>query len=202
MTKLGGDARHDGHGGNGGHGGHPGHIGHPEALGRARPGDLIHLAPLALTLLAADGEQYASLKDGLRRWAKDDPIDALVATVLGGGIAFYLAEHDSNPRCATPWDGVLYIATCLSVGYDNLFPTTATGHALASLVQTFGPALASQALDAPAAEVRAEAEAARAEAAEAAAVNRAILARLDDIVRLLGGPGSAATAEADAGAAG
>jgi hypothetical protein len=42
------------------------------------------------------------------------------------------------------------------------------------------------AFDAPAAEARAEAEAARAEAAEAAAVNRAILARLDDIVRLLG----------------
>jgi hypothetical protein len=51
-------------------------------------------------------------------------------------------------------------------------------HALASLVQTFGPALSGMAFDPPAAE-------ARAEAAEQADVNRAILARLEDIVRLL-----------------
>jgi hypothetical protein len=127
--------------------------------------------------------EYASLKQDLRRWAKDDPIDALVATVLGGGLAFYLAERDGNPNCTTPWDGILYVATCLSVGYDNLFPSTPTGHAIASLVQTFGPALSGMAFDPPAAETRAEA---RAEADDAAAVNRAILARLDDIVRLLG----------------
>ena len=188
-----------------------------EASSDARPGpgrsDLVGLLPIALGLLAAEDGQYASLKADLRRWAKDDPIDALVATVLGGGIAFYLAERDTNPGCATPWDGILYIATCLSVGYDNLFPTTPTGHMLASLVQTFGPALSGMAFDAPAAEARAEtraepidsgpqqskdrnllaarvplvgAEATRAEAAEAAAINRAILARLDDIVRLLG----------------
>ena len=151
-----------------------------------RPGELVTLLPVALGLLASHGEDYASLKQDLRRWAKDDPIDALVATVLGGGLAFYLAEHERNPSCATPWDGILYVATCLSVGYDNLFPVTPTGHALASLVQTFGPALSGMAFDAPAAEARAEAAEARAEADEAAAVNRAILARLEDIVRLLG----------------
>lgn len=148
------------------------------ALG-VRPGELVKLLPIALGLLAAEDGAYASLKSDLRAWAKDDPIDALVATVLGGGVAFYLAEHEQNPACATPWDGILYIATCLSVGYDNLFPVTPTGHALASLVQTFGPALSGMAFDAPAAEARAEAEA-------SAEVNRAILARLDDIVRLLG----------------
>jgi hypothetical protein len=161
-----------------------------EASSDARPrsghGDLVGLLPVALGLLAAEDGQYASLKADLRRWAKDDPMDALVATVIGGGIAFYLAERDTNPAVATPWDAILYVATCLSVGYDNLFPTTPTGHMLASLVQTFGPALSGMAFDAPAAEARAEAEAARAEAAAAAAVNRAILARLDDIVRLLG----------------
>jgi len=144
-----------------------------------QPGELVALLPVALGLLASHGEDYASLKQDLRRWAKDDPIDALLATVLGGGLAFYLAEHEHNPSCAKPWDGILYIATCLSVGYDNLFPVTPTGHALATLVQTFGPALAGMAFDAPAAETRAE-------AAEAAAVNRAILAKLDDIARLLG----------------
>jgi len=150
-----------------------------------RPNELVTLLPIALGLLAGEGNEYSSLKQDLRRWAKDDPIDALVASVLGGGLAFYLAERDGNPNCTTPWDGILYIATCLSVGYDNLFPTTPTGHALASLVQTFGPALSGMAFDPPAAEARAEAEAARAEAAEAAAINRAILARLDDIVKLL-----------------
>ena len=145
---------------------------------QVRPNELVRLLPVALGLLAAEGDQYAQLKQGLRRWAKDDPIDALVATVLGGGLAFYLAEHDHNPSCATPWDGILYMATCLSVGYDNLFPTTPTGHALASLVQTFGPALSGMAFDPPAAEATNAAEA-------DAEVNRAILARLDDIVRLL-----------------
>jgi len=149
------------------------------------PRELATLLPVALGLLASHGDDYAALKQDLRRWAKDDPVDALAATVIGGGLAFYLAERASNPACATPWDGILYIATCLSVGYDNVFPTTPTGHALASLVQTFGPALSGMAFDAPASEARAEAEAARAEAAEAAAVNRAILARLDDIAKLL-----------------
>lgn len=143
-----------------------------------RPGELLTLLPIALGLLASEGSEYASLKHDLRAWAKDDPIDALLATVLGGGIAFYLAEHEHNPSCATPWDGILYMATCLSVGYDNLFPTTPTGHALASLVQTFGPALSGMAFDPPASETRAAADA-------SAAVDRAILARLDDIVRLL-----------------
>ncbi|HEX7841056.1 MAG TPA: ion channel, partial [Kofleriaceae bacterium] len=130
--------------------------------------DLVKLLPIALGLLAGEDDPYPQLKQGLRRWAKEDPIDALAVTVLGGGIAFYLAERDTNPGCATPWDGILYMATCLSVGYDNLFPTTPAGHALASLVQTFGPALSGMAFDAPAAQARAEAEAARAEAAEAA----------------------------------
>ena len=144
---------------------------------RAGPG-LAELAPLALAFLSADAADFTAIKSGIRSWAKEDPIDALFATVVGGGLAFYLAEKDTNPNCLTPWDGVLYMATALSVGYDNLFPTTPTGHALATFVQTFGPALSGAALDAPAAEVAAA-------AAEATAVNRAILSRLDDIVRLL-----------------
>jgi hypothetical protein len=70
------------------------------------------------------------------------------------------------------------MATCLSVGYDNLFPSTAAGHAMASAVQTLGPALASKAFDPPAAVTAAA-------TTETAAINRAILARLEDIVRLL-----------------
>ena len=135
------------------------------------------LVPLALGFLGGDGS-YQTVKNDLRELATDDPVDAILAAVIGGGLAFYLAERDTNPACKNPWDGILYIATCLSVGYDNLFPTTVTGHAISSAIQTFGPALAARSLDTPAAQLRAA-------QAEEAAVNRAILARLEDIVRLL-----------------
>lgn len=136
------------------------------------------LAPIAIALLTSDESRavYGELKQALRRRVDDDPIDALLATVLGGGLAFYLAERETNPACQNPWDGVLYVATCLSVGYDNLFPTTAAGHAIATIAQTFGPALAGKAFDEPNEQRKRE---------EDADVNRAILARLDDIVRLL-----------------
>jgi hypothetical protein len=105
-------------------------------------------------------------------------MDALFALVVGGGFAFYAAEKDTNPACKSPWDGILYMATALSVGYDNLFPTTSAGHALATFAQTFGPSLANAALEPPAEEKRA------AEAAQAQ-VQLAILERLDRIVKLL-----------------
>ncbi len=139
--------------------------------------------PFALALLSNDS--FADAKRSLRTWADEDPMDALGAVVLGGGIAFYLAERDSNPGCQSPLDGILYMSTALAVGYDNLFPTTATGHALATFAQTFGPALTNAAFEPPAAERRAAEAAKAAKDAEAAEVNRQILARLEDIVRLL-----------------
>ena len=145
--------------------------------GDSQLSDLAPLIPVALGMLG-EGNDFAALKNGLRAWAKKDPIDALLATVLGGGIAFYLAERHTNPACKNPWDGILYMATALSVGYDNLFPTTTTGHALATFVQTFGPSLAAASLEPPAADDRA------AEAAQNA-VQLAILERLDRIVNLL-----------------
>jgi voltage-gated potassium channel len=155
-------------------------------LGLGSLGELGTLVPIALGLVSMhDKESFGELKAELRTWAKRDPIDALIATVIGGGLAFYYAEHKTNPNCSTPWDGILYMSTALSVGYDNLFPTTPAGHALATFAQTFGPALANAALEPPAAEAEASAARAEAAAAEDAAVNRAILARLEDIVRLL-----------------
>ena len=145
--------------------------------GESQLADLAPLIPVALGLLG-EGDDLAKLKTGLRVWAKKDPIDALLATVLGGGIAFYLAERGTNPGCRNPWDGILYMATALSVGYDNLFPTTTAGHALATFVQTFGPSLAANALEEPAADE------ARAVATQNA-VQLAILERLDRIVHLL-----------------
>jgi voltage-gated potassium channel len=114
--------------------------------------------------------EWGALKDALRAWGKNDPIDALALVVLGGGVAFYLAERETNPQCKTAWDGILYMATALSVGYDNLFPSTPTGHALATFAQTFGPALANSAFETP---------------APPDDTNRQILERLDKIVQLL-----------------
>ena len=105
-------------------------------------------------------------------------IEWLSAGLLIVGAAFYLAERDTNPGCKNPWDGILYMSTALSVGYDNLFPMTAAGHALATFVQTFGPSLASRAFEPSAAEKR-DVE------TDAAAMNLAILERLDRIVQLL-----------------
>jgi voltage-gated potassium channel len=139
-------------------------------------GQLVPLLPYALAFLSDDG--YGAMKQQLRTWAKQDPMDALLAVVFGGGLAFYLAERDTNPGCKSPWDGILYMSTALSVGYDNLFPTTSAGHALATFAQTFGPSLANSAFQPPAAEELAA-------KAEELAVNKAILARLEDIVRLL-----------------
>jgi voltage-gated potassium channel len=142
--------------------------------------DIQRLIPFALALFDDRGpsSDYAKAKQGLRDWAKEDPIDALAAVVIGGGLAFYMAEKDSNPGCNSPLDGILYMSTALSVGYDNLFPTTPAGHALATFAQTFGPSLAANALEEPASVKRAREQ-------EAAEVNRQILARLEDIVKLL-----------------
>jgi len=142
--------------------------------------DIQRLIPFALALFddIGPGSDYANAKTKLRTWAKEDPIDALAAVVIGGGFAFYLAERETNPGCNSPWDGILYMSTALSVGYDNLFPTTTAGHALATFAQTFGPSLAANALEDPAAVKRAREE-------EAAEVNKQILARLEDVVRLL-----------------
>src|SRR5690348_16765007 len=103
--------------------------------------DLAPLIPAALALFG-NSDDLSQIKRGLRAWAANDPLDALFALVVGGGIAFYAAEKDTNPGCKSPWDGVLYMATALSVGYDNLFPTTTAGHALATFAQTVGPSLA------------------------------------------------------------
>jgi hypothetical protein len=139
--------------------------------------DLAPLIPAALALFG-NSDDLSQIKRGLRAWAANDPLDALFALVVGGGIAFYAAEKDTNPGCKSPWDGVLYMATALSVGYDNLFPTTTAGHALATFAQTVGPSLAANAFEPPAAEKRAVEE-------QQAKVQLAILERLDRIVQLL-----------------
>jgi hypothetical protein len=145
--------------------------------GRDRADALKALAPLALAYLATHRDDYHDLKDQLRRLAHRDPIDTLLFTVLGGGLAFYALEREQNPAIQSYWDAVLYVATSLSVGYDNSFPATQGGNALASAIHTFGPALAAAALDAPADEPVRD--------AQMLEVNKAILDKLGEIAKLL-----------------
>jgi hypothetical protein len=138
---------------------------------------LVPLIPVALGLLG-DGNDMSALKQGLRVWAKKDPMDALLATVIGGGLAFYLAERHTNASCKNPWDGILYMATTLGMIDDAVEPTTPTGRSLTAFVRTFAPSLAYHALEPTAAEVQAN-------EAGKNAVQLAILERLDRIVTLL-----------------
>src|SRR4051794_3756418 len=99
---------------------------------------------------------YEVLKTALREGVARDPLDALMVTVLGGSFLFYIAEKDENPKVRTYWDALLYISTCLSVGYADIFARTKPGQAIATAIMTVGPAMAAKALDPTAAQVAAQ----------------------------------------------
>jgi len=118
---------------------------------------------------------YGGLKRSLREAIASDPLDGLVVTVLGGSFLFFLAEREENPKCATYWDALVYVSTCLSVGYADIFARTDAGKAIATAIMTVGPAMAAKALDAPAAEQAKDAE-------KALAVQQAMVDKLDAIL--------------------
>jgi voltage-gated potassium channel len=108
---------------------------------------------LMLALAGAGGGgdlSYASLKGELKSAITKDPFDATVVTVLGGSFLFYVAEKGHNPKVETYWDALVFISTCLSVGYADVFARTPAGKAIASAVMTFGPAMSGALLDGPA----------------------------------------------------
>ncbi len=108
---------------------------------------------LLVSLAGASGggeASYGSLKSGLRAAIASDPFDATVVTVLGGSFLFYVAEKGHNPKVTSYWDALVFISTCLSVGYADIFARTPAGKAIASAVMTFGPAMSGALLDSPA----------------------------------------------------
>ena len=119
--------------------------------------------------------QYEALKTSLREGVARDPLDALVVTVLGGSFLFYMAEKDENPKVKTYWDALVYISTCLSVGYADIFARTKAGQAIATAIMTVGPAMAAKALEPPSSETRANDE-------QSIAVQKAIVDKLDAIL--------------------
>jgi voltage-gated potassium channel len=127
--------------------------------------------------------EYASLKRSLREAVASDPFDAAVVTVAGGAFLFYLAEKGHNQKVNTYWDALVFVSTCMSVGYADVFARTPAGKAIASAVMTLGPALSGALLDEPrAAGSGSVAAAADAESAERIAIQRAIVDKLEAIL--------------------
>jgi voltage-gated potassium channel len=145
------------------------------------PSDIAALGGLAALVLGGaqqnglDGS-YQSLKKALREGVTRDPLDALVVTVLGGSFLFYLAEKDENPKVTTYLEALVYVSTCLSVGYADIFARTPAGRAIATAIMTVGPAMAAKALDPP------RDESPNKEADAAVAVQKAIVDKLDAIL--------------------
>jgi voltage-gated potassium channel len=148
-----------------------------ESKGALGSNDLGALVALALSSAQGNGLDVSpqGLKNGLRDAVTKDPLDALVVTVLGGSFLFYLAEKDENPKCQTFWDALVYVSTCLSVGYADIFARTDAGKAIATAIMTVGPAMSARAFDPPAAEQAKEAE-------KALAVQQAMVDKLDAIL--------------------
>jgi hypothetical protein len=147
------------------------------------------LAQIARAFVGARGGDlgYRTLKQGFREAVQRDPLDTILVSVLGGAYLFWLAEKDHNPKCRTFWDAAVFVSTCLSVGYDNVFARTESGKAIATFLMTFGPSVAAAAFNPPAAERGAAVSAvSTAATAESIALQRAIVARLDALIGLLG----------------
>lgn len=110
---------------------------------------------LALGLLLGVGsgkppEQWLQSAHGyLRDKQAEDPMNAVVSTVLLGAAAFYAAERDVNPKVTSYYDALVYVSTNLSVGYSDIFAKTEAGKAIASALMTYGPALAARVFDQP-----------------------------------------------------
>ncbi len=132
---------------------------------------LLALALASGESLRAQGFGWNEAKSTLREVIAKDPLDALAVTVAGGALLFWIAERDVNPRCRRYEDALVFISTCLNVGYAQVFAVTAAGKAIATAVMTIGPAMAAAALNPP-----------RAQEDEA---SRAIAAKLDAILQEL-----------------
>lgn len=141
-------------------------------------------ATVLLGMLAPDLLDEASAY--VREASREDPANAIVWTVLVASHLFYKAEVGHNPKVKTLNDAFVYVSTNLSVGFCDIFATTERGKQIATLLMTFGPALAARALDETAAEKR---EA----AAEQDKKHDDMLARLDRIATLLEGPATVRT---------
>jgi len=103
----------------------------------------------ACTTKGGPGQTMTRLHEKMRDYQAREPANAILLTVLASAAAFYVAERGRNPKVASFSDALTYAATNLSVGYSDIFAKTPGGKAIGSLLMTYGPALATRALDPP-----------------------------------------------------
>jgi hypothetical protein len=103
----------------------------------------------ACTARGGPGESMTRLHETMRDYQAREPANAILLTVLGTAAAFYVAERGRNPKVSSFYDALVYAATNLSVGYSDIFAKTPGGKAIGALLMTYGPALATRALDPP-----------------------------------------------------
>ena len=139
--------------------------------------DAAVLAVLASLATTAGETSYDSWKRSLKAAVSSDPFDALVVTVVGGAFLFYLAERGKNPKVNSYVDALLFVSTCVSVGYADVFACTPAGKAIASAVMTFGPAMSGGIFDEPGSSNQPAAA-----PAELLAIQRVIVDKLDAIL--------------------
>jgi len=122
---------------------------------KGSPNGLASMGAMAALVLTSGarpgaGAQVTALEQGLRDLVNRDPMHAAVVTVLGGAYLFWMAEREVNPRCRSFWDALVFVSTCLNVGYAQVYARTPAGKAIATALMTFGPALAAKVFDPPA----------------------------------------------------
>jgi len=103
----------------------------------------------ACTLPGGPSNTMTRLHEKMRDYQAREPANAILLTVLGSAAAFYVAERGRNPKVTSFYDALVYAATNLSVGYSDIFAKTPSGKAIGALLMTYGPALATRALDPP-----------------------------------------------------
>lgn len=79
----------------------------------------------------------------------DTPASSTLKTVATATLLFYAAERRVNPKVTSMMDALLYVTTCLSVGYADIHPMTPTGKLIGSALMVVGPSLAATALSGP-----------------------------------------------------
>lgn len=133
---------------------------------------------MVLAALAAAAEPdlgkdaVKKVKDGLRDGFTKDPMGTTASTVLVASWLFYRAEKGHNPKVTSFYDALVYVSTCLSVGYSDVYAQTAAGKTIGTLLMTAGPSMATRFMDEPG-------------AASDEAMNRAVVERLDKILEAL-----------------
>ena len=67
---------------------------------------------------------------GLLSLVRDIEPDKFKNNVLALSYLFYQAEKGHNPKVESYYDALVYISTCMSVGYADIFAKTSAGLAL------------------------------------------------------------------------